>query len=77
VTSAFQARKLIAILCLAALLIAVAAPNAHGPAFALLAPFWLLIEILVLVSIERRTEDRTPAPFPFVAAVASRAPPLQ
>jgi hypothetical protein len=77
VPTVFHARKLSAILCLAALLFAVLTPGAHGLASAILVPFWLFMEILVILSIQRRTEDRDPYPFPFVSAFASRAPPIQ
>lgn len=71
------ARKLIAVFCLAALLLAALLPGTSGLASAIPAPFWLFLAILVTVSIERRTEDADPDPFPFVSADASRAPPIQ
>jgi hypothetical protein len=77
VPAVFHARKLIAILCLATLFIAVLTAGAHGLASAILVPFWLFIGILVIVSIQQRTEDRAPYPFPSVSSIASRAPPIQ
>jgi len=72
-----HARKLIAVLCLAAWLLAVLIPGTHGLASAVPAPFWLFLAILVVVSIQRRTEDGTADPFLFVSTAASRAPPIQ
>jgi hypothetical protein len=77
VPTVLHARKLIAILCLAALLLALLTAGAPGSASAILVPFWLFIEILIIVSIQRRTEDRDFSPFPFLSAFASRAPPTQ
>jgi hypothetical protein len=77
VSPALHSRKLIAIVCLAVLLLAVLTPSAYGFVQAILAPFWLLIEILAIVSVQRATEDHDPYPFLFVSAVAPRAPPTQ
>lgn len=77
VRTRFQSRTLIAAVCLAVLLLAVLAAGAHGPVYAILAPFWLFLETLVLVSILPRAADSGPDPFPFAAAFASRPPPIQ
>jgi hypothetical protein len=75
--TALHVRKLIAILCLTAIFFAALAPGQSGLASALLVPFWLFVELLALVSIQRRTEDRQPDPFPLVSTVLARAPPVQ
>jgi len=72
----FPLRKWIAIVCLAALLLALLTPPAYATAFAILAPFWLLFAILLLIAIRSFTADPRPASFPFVAVYASRAPPV-
>jgi hypothetical protein len=51
-------RTSIAIFSLAAVLLAVLAPGAHGLAPALPAQFWLFLDFLALVSLRRRTQDR-------------------
>ena len=71
-----HARKLIAILCLAVLLVTAMTPGAHSLP-ALLAPFWLFLEILAVVRVGGRGEDPAlPLSSP-VAVPASRAPPVQ
>jgi hypothetical protein len=77
VPAAFHPRRLIAILCVAALLVAVMTSGAHGSAPAIVVPLWLFIEILVFVSIHRRIKDRGFYAFLCISAVAARAPPVR
>jgi len=75
VPARFHPRRLIALLCLAALLFALVTPGA--PALALFVPFLLFIELLVVVSRHLRNDDRDPGVFPWISLAPSRAPPLQ
>jgi hypothetical protein len=70
VTASSHLRRWIALLCIAALLLASAAP-------ATLAPFWLFLEILVILEFCRGALDPAPAPTPCVARASSRAPPVR
>ena len=70
-------RKAIALLCLAAILFAVLTTSSHSLVSAILAPFWLFVELLVVVSIRPKTEESAPYPFPFFCATPTRAPPIQ
>lgn len=69
------ARKLIALLCLTALLFAALTPDSHGLAPAWLTPFWLFLAILVWFSVAPREQDRGPRLFPSYNVLLSRAPP--
>lgn len=71
----FSSRKLIAFLCLSAILVAAIAPPAAGLLWAIVVPL-LLFGLLRIVAASR-LEDRAdlPAAF-FVPLLASRAPPL-
>jgi hypothetical protein len=73
----FSARKLFALLCLAAILLAVLEPCSSGLATALLAPVWVFFGALSVVLVERRTDDSGSYASPFVSAVPARAPPVQ
>jgi len=77
VQTASYARQLIALLCIATVLAVALTPGADGLASVILAPFWLFVEILVVLSIQRTSEDRDPYPFRYISAVPSRAPPIQ
>jgi len=70
------ARKLIAILCLAVVLLAALTPYSHGFAPAWLTPFWLFLAMLVCFSTSHREQRRDPHPFPCFTVVPSRAPPI-
>ena len=75
---AFYARKPITLLCLAAVLLVALTPGAYGGlAFVIPAPFRLAVEILIVISIRRRTEGRDSYSFAFISPVPSRAPPIQ
>ncbi|MGO9096417.1 MAG: hypothetical protein ACLQGV_14500 [Bryobacteraceae bacterium] len=70
-------RKLIALFCMAALLLASLAPASSGPLHAIMAPFWLFFALLAVAAVRRATEECDPGAFPFVPAVPARAPPLK
>jgi hypothetical protein len=73
----FRRRKLIALFCMAVILIAMLTPASAGPFNAILAPFWLFFALLAAVAVRRATEECDPCAFPFAPAVPARAPPLQ
>jgi hypothetical protein len=77
VLGTLHSRKLIALVCLAAILLVALAQGASELASAIPGACWLLLEILVFVSIRRRTEERSPDPFLFATTVPARAPPIQ
>ena len=69
-------RKLIAVFCMAAILLALLTPASSGPLYAILAPFWLFFALPTIVAARRAPEESDPCAFPFVPAVPARAPPL-
>jgi hypothetical protein len=70
-----RTRQLVALLCLAALLFAVLAPNSSGLAPAWLAPFWQFLAILACFSVAYREQDLDRLLFPSYTVAPSRAPP--
>jgi hypothetical protein len=71
----FSARRLIAFLCVVAVLLAVTAPAGHGLGWAVLLPLLFFFAIVVIAAVNHEFEDRNVPAFPFLSAVASRAPP--
>lgn len=71
-----QARKSIALLCLAVFLLGALVPASSGLPFAILAPLWLFFAAVVCVSLVRPAEDRIALPVPFLSILPSRAPPI-
>jgi hypothetical protein len=76
VRTLIQARKSIALVCLAVLLLAALVPVPSGLPFAILAPLWLFFAAVVCVSVVRPVDDRDPLPVPFFSILPSRAPPV-
>jgi hypothetical protein len=72
---AFHSRKLLALLCLVVLLSAMLAPGLIGLAWALPAPLWLAVALLIGLSLRRGAEDPALRPFPFFGVLPSRSPP--
>ena len=70
-----QARKSIALVCLAAFLLAALVPVASGLPFAIFAPLWLFFAAVVCVALAP-ADDRNPLPVPFFSILPSRAPPV-
>jgi hypothetical protein len=68
-------RKLIALLCLAALLLAALTPASDGLTPAWLTPFWLFLAILVSFSAGLGEPERDPRLSLSCQVVPSRAPP--
>lgn len=71
-----QARRSIALVCLAAFLLAALVPVASGLPFAILAPLWLFFAAVVCLSLVRPADDRNLLPVPFFSILPSRAPPV-
>jgi hypothetical protein len=76
VRTLIQARKSIALVCLAAFLLAALVPVASGLPFAIFAPLWLFFAAVVCVALVRPADDRNPLPVPFFSILPSRAPPV-
>jgi hypothetical protein len=70
------ARKLIAIFCLSALLLAAVTPTASGLFCAIVVPLLLFIETLAVASFERRPEQTLAPQLLCLPVIASRAPPF-
>ena len=71
-----SARRLIVILCLAAILFAALTPVASHLLFAILAPLWFFFSILVSISIRTVAGERNLQRFLFRPILASRPPPV-
>jgi hypothetical protein len=75
-SSWINARKLLAVISLALLLLATLIPAGSGLLSAILAPLWLFLAAVVVVAIRRGNEVCNPPSF-FVPQVhSSRAPPI-
>lgn len=72
----FDARRLVALLCLAVVLYAALTPGASGLCLAIFVPVWFFAAAIVTFSIRREATDRAPGPLPFLPVLASRAPPI-
>jgi hypothetical protein len=70
-------RRLVALLCVAALLGIVLTPTSCVIPFSIPGPVWFFVELLVLVSILRRTRDRQLRLLPVLSTISTRAPPVQ
>jgi hypothetical protein len=71
-----HARRLIALFCLAALLIAALIPVASGLPFGVLVPLWIFVAVIVTLSIRRPLDDSSPLRVSCVPLLPSRAPPI-
>jgi hypothetical protein len=71
----FSPRRLIAFLCVVAVLLAAVSPVAPGLAWAILVPLLLFVVVVVAPAV-RDLDDLDPATSPFLSALPSRAPPL-
>jgi hypothetical protein len=71
-----QARRSIALFCLAALLIAALIPAASGLPFGILVPLWTFVAAIVTFSIRRAIEDSSPLRVSCLPVLPSRAPPI-
>ncbi len=69
-------RRSIALFCLAVLLLAVLIPGASGLPFATLAPLWLFVAAVAILSIHCTALDSGAPSTPFLAVVSNRAPPI-
>jgi len=76
VRTLIQARKSIALVCLAVLLLAALVPVASGLPFAIFAPLWLFFAAVVCVALVRPADDRNALPVPFFSVLSSSAPPV-
>jgi tryptophan-rich sensory protein len=72
----FQARRSVALFCLAALLIAALIPAASGLAFGILVPLWIFVAAIATFSIRRTAGDSSPLRVSCVPVLPSRAPPI-
>lgn len=71
----FSARRLIAFLCLVAVLLAAITPATSGLFLAILVPLLLFVAAVVIVPIGREPESGDAPAFLFLSIVTSRAPP--
>jgi hypothetical protein len=71
----FSLRRLIAFLCVVAVILAAIAPAAPGLLWAILVPLLLFVGAVVIAPISRESENSDASAFPFLSVVTSRAPP--
>jgi hypothetical protein len=71
----FSVRRLIAFLCVVAVILAATTPAAPGLLWAILVPLLLFVAAVVIAPIRRESEDSDAPAFPFLSVVTSRAPP--
>ena len=75
-SSWINARRLVAVICLALLLLATLIPAGSGLLSAILAPLWLFLAVVVLIAIHRGREVCNAPCFFVRRALSSRAPPI-
>jgi hypothetical protein len=68
-------RRLIAFLCIVAVLLAAMSPVASGLVPAILVPLLLCIAVVVLATVARKSDEVYFPALPILASLASRAPP--
>jgi len=71
-----RSRRLIAVLCIAALIAAAFTPAASGLLYAFLTPLWLFFAAVITISICRPVEDFGRRQLLLLPTLASRAPPI-
>ena len=71
----FSARRVIAFLCVVALLLVAMTPAAPGLFLAILVPLFLFVAAVVLAPVDHESEDSHAPAFPFLLVLTSRAPP--
>ena len=71
----FQARRSIALFCLAVLLIAALIPAASGYPVGILVPLWIFVAVIVTLSIRRAADDSGHLLVSYLSVLKSRAPP--
>jgi hypothetical protein len=71
-----NARRSIALLCLAVLFLAALIPSPSSLPFFIPAPLWLFIAAIVMQSIGPAAVDGYAPSTPFLAVISERAPPL-
>lgn len=70
-------RRIVALLCLTALLLLSVSQAGHGLPVAILVPFWAVLAILVAATVRVEDHDATVCPAPCLAVLPSRAPPAR
>ena len=71
----FSMRRLVACLCVVAVLLAAMAPVAPGLCWAILVPLLLFVAAVVLAPVRREFESCSAPESPFLSVLSSRAPP--
>jgi hypothetical protein len=71
----FSVRRLIAFVCVVAVLLAAMSPVAPGLHWAILVPLLCCIAVVVLVPLNRESNDILTPAFPVLSALVPRAPP--
>jgi hypothetical protein len=69
-----DARRLIALLCIAVVLLSAVVPSSGLP-WAILVPLWFLAALVAAVSMRREIDAGEPQPCGLLSTAASRAPP--
>jgi len=69
-------RRLLLIVCIAAILAAALSPLSSGLLWVILVPVWFFVASTVAVALVRELEPRAAQPLKFLSVVGSRAPPL-
>jgi hypothetical protein len=73
---ACQLRRIVALLCLAAILLLLAQPG-HGLPVAVLVPFWIVLAVILSAEIRSREGCETKVATACLAVLSPRAPPVR
>jgi uncharacterized protein (DUF58 family) len=71
----FSVRRLIAFLCVVAVILAAITPAAPGLLWAILVPLLFFVAAAAIAPISRESKNSDAPPFPLISVVTSRAPP--
>ena len=69
-------RNVIALLCVAAILVCAFTPGAPGLLLALLSPIWLFVAAIVVLALLEPVINPRLSPVPFFSVFSSRPPPV-
>jgi len=77
VTASPSTRRIVALFCLAAILLLSLGQGGHGLPVAILAPFWIVLAIVLALAFAPREEHRRALSPAFAPRLPSRAPPVR
>ena len=69
-------RRLVAFLCVVAVILAAIAPASPGLCWAIFVPLLFSVAVVFVAPVDRELENSSVPAFPFLSVLTSRAPPI-